>query len=394
MRVLHIIPSLALTHGGPSQAISMFEQACRLQGIAIETITTDDDGPGRRKEITGVGNTENNAATRHYFRKNFEFYKVSFPLVFWLWKNISRYDIVHIHALFSFTSSVATIIARLKKVPYIIRPLGTLSHYGRQQRRPLLKMLSIKFLEGPAIRHAAAVHFTSAAEQQEAESLGIPMQSLVLPLAVNAIDIKHRQALTNKFPALLNQPYLLFMSRLDPKKNIEGLLQAFKQVQAIMPNALKCVIAGDGPAIYVASLKKYAEENAIAEHIIWTGHIQAEEKNAALAGATLFVLPSYSENFGIAAAEALSSGLPCVLSNGVALAAEAEQAGAAIMVNTQASSIAAAILKLIQDTPLRNQMSVRAKDFANSQYSMVAMGQGLQKLYDGIINKNSGRAVQ
>ncbi len=394
MRVLHVIPSVALAHGGPSQAISMFEQACRKQGIGIETITTDDDGPGRHKDIAETGIAENNTAARHYFRKNFDFYKVSFSLALWLWKNSSRYDIIHIHALFSFTSTAATIIARLKKVPYIIRPLGTLNHYGRQQRRPWLKMLSIKFLEGPAIRHAAAMHFTSVAEQQEVESLGIPMQSCVLPLALNPIEIKHSQALTNKFPILVNQPYILFMSRLDPKKNIEGLLQAFIKVQATMPNKMKCVIAGDGSPMYVASLKKYSEENAIAEHIVWTGHLQADEKNAALADAMMFVLPSYSENFGIAAAEALSAGLPCVLSHGVALAAEAEAAGAAIMVSIEASNIAVAILKLIQDTPLRNQMGARAKAFADSQYSMLAMGQGLQKLYDGVIHKNSGRAMQ
>jgi glycosyltransferase involved in cell wall biosynthesis len=394
MRVLHIIPSVALVHGGPSQAISMFEQACRLQGIVIETIATDDDGPGRRKKTTESDNAGNNAPIRRYFRKNFEFYKISFSLAFWLWKNVSRYDIIHIHALFSFTSSVATNIARLKKVPYIIRPLGTLNHYGRQQRRPFVKMLSIIFLEGPAIRHAAAMHFTSSAEQQEAESLGIPMRSHVLPLAVNAIEIKNRQALTDKFPTLLNQPYLLFMSRLDPKKNIEGLLQAFKQVQTSMPNALKCVIAGNGSETYVASLKKCAIDAGIAEHIMWTGHLQAEEKNAAFAGAALFVLPSYSENFGIAAAEALSAGLPCVLSDGVALSAEAEKAGAALVVNTEPLKIAEAILTLMQDASLRKQMSMSAKNFADAQYSVMAMGQGLQKLYDTVIDKSSHRAMQ
>ena len=83
---------------------------------------------------------------------------------------------VHIHYLFSFSSFCAALVARLKGVPYIVRPLGTLARYGITQRRPLLKQLSLRFIEKPILTHAAAVHFTSLQEQDEAEALGFSMQ--------------------------------------------------------------------------------------------------------------------------------------------------------------------------------------------------------------------------
>jgi glycosyltransferase involved in cell wall biosynthesis len=394
MQVLHVIPSLAKVHGGPSQAIELFEQACVLQGIAMTTISTDDDGPGKRITGTDTHPSMSRGSKRYFFKKNTEFYKMSFSLCLWLWRNMKNYDLVHIHALFSFTSSVAFVIARIKKVPYIIRPLGTLNHYGRQHRRAYLKRVSIAWLEAGAIRRAAAMHFTSKAEQLEAESLAVPMQPLVLPLAVNSIKVSDPLALIKCYPELEAQPYLLFMSRLDPKKNIEALLHAVQKVQSTSNIHFYCVLAGSGLPEYEAALKKLASDLGIANRVIWTGHLQAEVKSAALAGAQFFVLPSYSENFGIAAAEALSVGLPCVLGHGVALAEDAEKAGAAIAVDTDAESIAAAITELLGNAALREKMSGEAKRLANEQYSVVAMGLGLQKLYDGVLQKNSHRAVQ
>jgi glycosyltransferase involved in cell wall biosynthesis len=389
MRVLHVIPSVALAHGGPSQAISMFKRACDLQNISMDVVTTDDDGPGKRKRNDDAREFEAGKSGTRYFKMNFEFYKVSIPLAVWLWKNITQYELVHIHALFSFSSTAAALIARLKRVPYVVRPLGTLNHYGLQQRRPVLKNLSLRFLEGPVLFHAAAVHFTSDAEQLEAESLGVPMNSFVLPLAIDFVNAHNRNTLAERFPLLIGKPYIVFMSRIDPKKNIEGLLQALKILKATTQNETRCLIAGSGEDTYVEALKRMAIEYGVSEQLVWTGHLTGEEKGAALINASLFVLPSYSENFGIAAAEAMSAGLACVLSRGVALAEQAGKAEAAIVVDIDPQDIASAIGVLPEDDALRIRMGKQAKNYAERQYSAESMGQGLQKLYDGVVQKTS-----
>ena len=110
---------------------------------------------------------------RVHFRKRTEFYKVAPGMGPWLWRNVRRFDVVHIHALFSFSSTAAAMVARHLGVPYVLRPLGTLSTYGVTRRRPWLKRVSLACLEGPALRGAAAVHFTSASEEREARLLGV-----------------------------------------------------------------------------------------------------------------------------------------------------------------------------------------------------------------------------
>ena len=77
-------------------------------------------------------------------------------------------------------------MARWRRVPYVIRPLGTLTSYGLTRRRPWLKRLSVAVLEGPILRHAAAVHFTSEWEWDEIKPLNLSLREVVIPLAVRS----------------------------------------------------------------------------------------------------------------------------------------------------------------------------------------------------------------
>ena len=303
----------------------------------------------------------------------------------WVLRHVRDYDVVHIHALFSFTSVVAAWAARRAGVPYVVRPLGTLNRYGVEQRRPWLKQLSLKLIEGPILRHAATVHFTAEAEQVEALSLGIPMHAVVIPLGIEPTQMDDGQVLLDRRHGTDNGRSLLFLSRLDPKKNVEGLLRAFNLLAHEWPD-LRLVIAGNGEASYVAGLKKLAVELGVADRVVWLGHIEGEQKAAALAAAQVFVLPSFSENFGIAAAEALMAGLPCVLGKGVAIADEIAEAGAGIAVEPDPDSIAQGLKKLLSDDALWTSMSGKAAALAREKYSVDAMGERLVRLYEGIVN--------
>ncbi len=131
LHVLHVIPSVALAHGGPSRALMNMEQALSERGIAVTTATTDDDGPGRSRRKAGPTG-EVVGVQRVYFRKWLGFYKVAPCLLPWLWRHVQDYEVVHIHALFSFTSIAAAWVARMRGVPYVLRPLGTLTHTRRK----------------------------------------------------------------------------------------------------------------------------------------------------------------------------------------------------------------------------------------------------------------------
>ncbi|MEK6788313.1 MAG: glycosyltransferase [Pseudomonadota bacterium] len=386
LRVLHVIPSLDLAHGGPSRAIRLMAKALQQQGAIVHIATTDDAGPKRRctPEARHALIAEG-AGHWHVFPKRSEFYKVSPGLARWLRQHVADYDVVHLHALFSFSSLAAAWAARIAAVPYIVRPLGTLTTYGVTQRRPWLKQLSLRWLEGPMLRHAAAVHFTADAERDEALALGISLQPVVIPLAVEELPPPDPTGLIRQCPTMPIPGYLLFLSRLDPKKNLEALLQAMALLEPQYPD-LTLVVVGEGSPAYVAQLKTLAAVLGIAERVCWTGFLDGALKSAVLADASLFVLPSFSENFGIAAAEALQAGLPCVLGEGVAIAAQVQAAGAGRAVAPTPEAVAEAIVFYASDMSRGTDAARQARVLAMSAFSAQAMASSLIKLYRDVIH--------
>lgn len=380
MKVLHVIPSLSAADGGPTHALALMERALAGQGVNVETAATDDAGPGHRNgKLLGKPLPEN-GGVHWYFAKQLDFYKLSPGFARWIAREVERFDLLHLHALFSFTTTVAARAARRAGVPYVVRPMGSLDSYGMTHRRPGLKQLSLRFIESPVLLHAAAVHFTSEQEAAQARQLGIAMREAVIPLGVEmgARSVRTRPATS-----------ILFLSRLDPKKNVEALLDAIAQLRASLPQ-LQLVVAGDGEPGYVTRLHDRAQSLGLAGCIRWTGHVQGEAKAAVFEQADVFVLPSFSENFGIAAAEALAAGLPCVLGEGVAIASDVVQAGAGVAVTPDARAIARGLRLIIDDDATRAAMSAKAMRLAQERYSTGAMGSRLKQLYTDILNGPDG----
>ena len=254
------------------------------------------------------------------------FFKVSIGLGQWLRRNVKKFDVVHVHALFSFAPVAAAFIARQAGVPYVVRPLGVLAPYGMTKHHPALKRVSFALIERRLIESADAIHFTSRIEQLEAEALGLKCQSVLIPLGIDFGGApKNTRRKTDQSGAF----ELLFLSRIDPKKNIEGLLKA---IQLVRMKKLKVnlTIAGDGDPGYIAKLQAFARLLRIAEYVRWIGYVDGEQKKEVFAGASAFVLPSYSENFGIAVAEALAAGLPCLVSRRVALSDQSKRRAPAL----------------------------------------------------------------
>jgi glycosyltransferase involved in cell wall biosynthesis len=390
MKVLHVIPSVSSVHGGPSRAIVDIERALASRSIEVTTVTTNDDGDARTLAVPCGIPVATPCATRWYFPRSSVFFKVSVDLGCWLRENIAGFDVVHAHALFSFAPVAAAFLARRAGVPYVLRPLGVLAPYGMTRHHPVLKKASFALIERRLLESASAVHFTSSAEQAEAEALGLKCKGVSIPLG---IDLAAAAAGAITRQTQCDGLNLLFLSRIDRKKNLEGLLQALRLVLSKYPD-VTLNIAGDGDPKYVDTLKSLARGLAIEGNVNWLGYVDADQKSEILAAAAAFVLPSYSENFGIAVVEALAAGLPCLVSHGVAISHEIAKAGAGIVVGTTPVEIAAGIQKILGNGPGVAAMSAAARALALSAFSIDAMGARLEALYRDILgSEEAGRVA-
>jgi glycosyltransferase involved in cell wall biosynthesis len=203
-------------------------------------------------------------------------------------------------------------------VPYIARPLGQLDPWSLNQK-PIKKKLYFNFLERVNLTNSAVLHCTSRTESEnvrqifpEANIQTIP-HGVTRPLSVS--NAKHK--LRERFSLSEDSRVILFLSRWAPKKNIPFLLEV---LGGIRQQNWTLILAGSADDGYEKVVDQSVKKHHLADRVICTGHVESEEKQLLLQGSDLFVLPSITENFGIAVAEALCAGLPCIVSQGVDLA--------------------------------------------------------------------------
>ena len=375
MRVLHVIPSAAPIDGGPNHAVRAIARGLVARGIDVTVATTNAAGSSALDVPLVTPVIEDGVVYRYFPRTVPGSWKFSWPLTRWLFAHAGRYDVVHVHALFSYATIPGCRAAARAPVPYVIRPLGTLSEWSLAHRgwkkRPYYALLERSHLEA-----ASAIHVTSDAEAGDVERLGYGSRARVIPLGVEVADQSPPQRPVDGTAPLR----VLFLSRLHAKKNIPVLLRALASV----PNAarpIELTVAGDGEPRYRGELEALSRSLGLAARVRFAGHLDGEAKRAAFDAADLFVLPSAHENFGIAVAEALAAGLPVVVTPGVALAPNVAEAGAGLVVTATDDDVAAALRWAAENPAALVEMGERAWWLARRDFSWETSCARLEALY-------------
>jgi glycosyltransferase involved in cell wall biosynthesis len=381
MKVLHVIPSVAPWRGGPSAAIRAVARGLARQGLDTHVATTNDNQPNPL-EVPLNRPVKEDGVTYHYFPRQTRFYICSLPFSNWLWRSAGEYDLIHIHTVFSYCSNIAAWMAHQKAIPYVIRPLGVLNRWGFENRRPMVKQMSFALVEKRLLSRAAVVQYTTEQERDEAAGLGFPHRPVVIPnpVEIASTGSEVRGQFRAQYPELSDRRIVLFLSRIDPKKGIDLLLPAFREVLRQDPRAA-LVIAGEGEPALVERLHRMASELGIADSVFWPGFLSGARRTAAFADADLFVLPSYSENFGMAPVEAMGFGLPIAITDQVGIHKEVSEAKAGIVTTVSSEAIASALLLLLREDGLRPEMGRNARRLAASRYSVEAVASRLRDLY-------------
>jgi glycosyltransferase involved in cell wall biosynthesis len=177
---------------------------------------------------------------------------------------------------------------------------------------------------------------------------------------------------------------VLYLGRLHYKKQPDVAIRAFAKLRAGFPEA-HLVMAGEGEAGYVAELRRLAGELGLAGSITFTGPLLGEEKLQALSAASVFLLPSLRENFGIAVAEAMAAGCPVVVSPGVDIAEEISRAEAGLVCSPEPGLFAEALAKILNSPGLSSSMGQNGKKLTSEKYRWTKIVGELTGIYAGIL---------
>lgn len=389
MRVLHVIPSVSPRSGGPGRVIIEMSRALRDRGIELQVATTDADLESRL-DVELEKSLMYKGVPVIFFPKQLNGFTYSRPLARWLDENVAGYDVVHIHAVFSHACVAAARACRRQGVPYIVRPLGTLDPWSMRQK-PLRKHLFWHAGVKRLLADAAAVHYTSELEKQAVEdTLGLKRGVFIRLGVENNFSTANSgpSIFRQKFPLLGDNPYVILLSRLHPKKNPDLLLRAFLSLKDDERfKRWNLVLAGEGEADYVESLKRLAQDGGANERVLFTGWLDGELKDSALKGASLLALPSSQENFGVCVIEALGSGVPVLISPHVNLAPEIESAGVGWIASLEETALRDALAEALADDDGRARRGREGKSFAQ-KYSWPEIACELEQLYRSIIISN------
>lgn len=382
MKVLHVIPSVGPRRGGPSRAVLDMCRGLARAGVNVTLATTDDNGIDRLS-VPLVEPVDEGGVACWYFPRQTRFYTASWPLTTWLWRHVPDYDLVHVHAVFSYSSLPASFFALRAGAPYIITPHGILRSWGVRNRRPLLKRLSFHLIERRILRHAKLIHYTSEQERLEGAELGVRTPSAVIPLGIGLSTFERLPdpgTFRRLHPGLAGRTLLLFLSRLNPIKGLDLLLPALARVRQAQPD-VALVLAGRGVPDYEGWLRARVRELGLEADVVFTGFLETEQKLAALAECDLFVLPSYSESLGMAVVEAMACGKPVVVSDQVAIHREIVGAEAGLVVPCQVEALAEGIARLAGDIQLRWRLGENGRRLARERFSLEAMTTELVQVY-------------
>ena len=383
MRVLHVIPSVGPARGGPSEAVLAMARALGRTGVEAEIVTANDNGAALLPVATGVW-TEH-AGARVFFHERWsppvaalrEFqYAATFAS--WFEAALPQYDGVHVHAVFSYLSTKAMTLCRKHGKRFIIRPLGQLDAWSMRQKA-VKKRLYFALAEKRNLMSASAIHCTSTTEAGNVKALFPDARVEVIPHGVDApaAPTGARIRLGERWGLKPDAPVILFMSRWAEKKNIPLLLEALFLMKE---EPWTLVLAGAADDGYEAVVRAAITRHGLGERVVCPGHVQGEDKALLLHGADVFVLPSITENFGVAVAEALSCGLPCVVTEGVDIAPVVRELHGGAVCEPDAGALREALTQVLRTGGDRN----RLMQAAQHQFSWTTAAERLKQLYEEV----------
>ena len=392
MRILHVIPTYlpAVRYGGPIFATHGLCKALAARGHEVQVFTTNVDGPGNSPVPIGLAVNLEGVQVRYFPCPLFRQLYWAPALNRALENEIDKFDVVHLHSVFLWPTRAAARAACKAGVPYVLSPRGMLVKELIRRRSQLAKSAWIRLIEKSNLEHAAAIHLTSELEALELERFGWRLPQLaVIPNGIGEPLAPVGDVCADVDSIVAMQPLVLFLGRLSWKKGLDRLLRAFGQSR----NG-KLAIVGTDDEGFAPQLKKLAETLGIAGRVrVLARTVIGSEKEYLFASARLFVLSSYSENFGNTVLEAMRRGVPVVVTPEVGAAEIVQQSGGGIVAQGDAEALGAAIAHLVDNPDFARSMGEAGQRHVMRHYTWAGMSALMEELYESLRSRDTVRSV-
>lgn len=376
LRVVQVVASINVETGGPAVSVTRLADQLAGAGLDVRVATLDYRRHGPPAPLLRA---RLQAVEADWWAQHFRGWSPAFGRT--LRAMGAESDVIHGHGLWMFPNREARRAAGAARIPLVISPRGMLEAWSLRRSRWKKRVAWILF-ERRNLELAAGFHATSAEEALSIRQLGLRQPIAVLP---NGVDVPgpeirgERARLEARFPELRGREWVLFLSRLHPKKGVTELLDAWGAVAGRAAD-WHLVIAGPGEAGYRAQLERQVAAGRLPR-VTLTGPLAGAEKEGAFAGAGVFVLPTHSENFGLVIAEALGRGVP-VLTTRAAPWSGIVQEGCGWWIEMRPPELAAA-LEAALATPReeRGRMGQRGRRWIEAQYGWANVAREMQGFY-------------
>lgn len=340
MKILRVIISLDPEGGGPSEGIRRLTEALTRAGHVQEVMTLDSpDAPFVRTfpgKVHALGRPKRRLPQGS--GRIWERFGYTPGAISWLKERAYQYDAVIVSGLWNYGNTAARFGLVNYRGPVLVFVHGMLAPWLKEFNSPVkhwAKQVSWFFNEGRLLARADRVLFTSSEEMVTARNTFWPYQINDHVISYGTGDAparehKHDLAFRRQCPSLGAKRYLLFLSRVYPKKGCDLLIEAFAKYASRMPD-VDLVIAGPDQVGWAAELKRLAQSRGVGERVHWPGMVTGDAKWGAYYNADAFVLPSHHENFGIVVAEAMACAKPLLISDKINIWRETLEDGASFV---------------------------------------------------------------
>lgn len=300
MTVLHTVATLHADAGGPSRTVSATCRALALRGTDVHVLTTD--WGGREGALPPPDTLVETAfvSARPPVLHARPFRDRALALI-----ETNGVDVVHDHGVWLPTNWASAAAAREAGIPYVLTTRGMLEPWARRHNR-WKKTIAWYGYQKRILRDASLLHATADAEAQNLRDLGLQAPIVVAHNGVDVPDAPKTQCSPD------GPRTALFLSRIHPKKGLFNLMDAWA---AVRPSGWRLLVVGPDEN-HESDVRTRARANGIADDVSFPGPVADDDKWDLYRSSDLFVLPTFSENFGVVVAEALASGIPAITTTG------------------------------------------------------------------------------